>query len=131
MSSSQLTFTLIFFRDVQTTRKTLMDLISGVCRVSLPPVIELWFGRLRLPTAADFNAQGLFLWNLDRQRSRVLLSVVKGGNSGATGIHNPYVFIYIIYIYMYVCVCMYIRICMYACMYVYIYIYLIYSLFKK
>ena len=45
-------------------QKALMDLISGACRVSLPPVIELWFGRLRLPTAADFNAQGLFLWYL-------------------------------------------------------------------
>ena len=52
------------FKQLLVLQKALMDLISGVCRVSLPPVIELWFGRLRLPTAADFNAQGLFLWYL-------------------------------------------------------------------
>lgn len=50
------------FEQLLVLQKALMDLISGACRVSLPPVIELWFGRLRLPTAADFNAQGLFLW---------------------------------------------------------------------
>ena len=52
------------FEQLLVLQKALMDLISGACRVSLPPVIELWFGRLRLPTAADFNAQGLFLWYL-------------------------------------------------------------------
>lgn len=50
------------FEQLRVLQKTLMDLISGACRVSLPAVVELWFGRLRLPTARDFNGQGIFLW---------------------------------------------------------------------
>eukprot|EP00438_Fugacium_kawagutii_P023690 Skav218410 [mRNA] locus=scaffold1349:170797:174749:+ [translate_table: standard] len=42
-------------------RKTLMNLVAGTYRVSLPPVIELWFGRLKLPSPADFTAGALFI----------------------------------------------------------------------
>ena len=52
------------FEQLLVLQKALMDLISGACRVSLPAVVELWFGRLRLPTARDFNGQGIFLWYL-------------------------------------------------------------------
>eukprot|EP00438_Fugacium_kawagutii_P005700 Skav227830 [mRNA] locus=scaffold948:378224:380137:+ [translate_table: standard] len=43
-------------------RKTLMNLVAGTSRVSLSPVIELWFGRLKLPSQADFTAGALYIW---------------------------------------------------------------------
>ena len=40
----------------------LVNLQSGQCKVSLPPVIELSVGRLKCPSTADFKNQQLFIW---------------------------------------------------------------------
>eukprot|EP00438_Fugacium_kawagutii_P018431 Skav226163 [mRNA] locus=scaffold2279:81591:83868:+ [translate_table: standard] len=43
-------------------RKTLRNLVAGTSRVSLSAVVELWFGRLKLPSRADFTAGTLYIW---------------------------------------------------------------------
>ncbi len=38
--------------------------MEGRSRVTLPPMIEISFGRVRCPTAADFKAKALYIWHL-------------------------------------------------------------------
>ena len=43
-------------------QQALQNLLAGRSHVCLPPAVELCFGRLKCPSAADFNAKPLFLW---------------------------------------------------------------------
>eukprot|EP00438_Fugacium_kawagutii_P029311 Skav208010 [mRNA] locus=scaffold1203:336371:338146:+ [translate_table: standard] len=50
------------FQQLEVLQTALKGLLSGRTVVSLPPVIELWLGRVRCPTASDFRAEALYLW---------------------------------------------------------------------
>ena len=50
------------FEQLRTLQMALENVMSGASRVSLLPAIELWFGRLKCPAAADFDAEKLYIW---------------------------------------------------------------------
>eukprot|EP00438_Fugacium_kawagutii_P031123 Skav201747 [mRNA] locus=scaffold1973:9099:10799:- [translate_table: standard] len=50
------------FHQLEVLQIALKRLLAGSSRVSLPPVIELWNGRLRCPPASDFQSEALYLW---------------------------------------------------------------------
>jgi len=50
------------FQQLEVLQKALKNLLAGTSTVCLPPAIELWVGRLKCPTAADFQRSPLFLW---------------------------------------------------------------------
>ena len=43
-------------------QQALQNLLAGRSHVHLPPTLEMFFGRLKCPSAADFTAKPLFLW---------------------------------------------------------------------
>ena len=43
-------------------QQALQNLLAGRSHVHLPPTVEIGFGRLKCPSAADFKAKPLFLW---------------------------------------------------------------------
>ena len=43
-------------------QEAMQNILLGVTRVSLPISAELAFGRLHCPSAADFNADSLYVW---------------------------------------------------------------------
>eukprot|EP00438_Fugacium_kawagutii_P029733 Skav215787 [mRNA] locus=scaffold3885:11859:13658:+ [translate_table: standard] len=50
------------FQQLSVLQQALTNLCSGTSRVSLPPVVEVWFGRMPLPTVADFKKHELYIW---------------------------------------------------------------------
>ena len=50
------------FHQLGVLQKTLHQLMEGKSRVTLPPMIEISFGRVRCPTAADLKAKALYIW---------------------------------------------------------------------
>ena len=50
------------FHQLGVLQKALHQLMEGKSRVTLPPMIDISFGRVRCPTAADFKAKPLYIW---------------------------------------------------------------------
>eukprot|EP00438_Fugacium_kawagutii_P033843 Skav231495 [mRNA] locus=scaffold354:95433:97148:- [translate_table: standard] len=50
------------FHQVKVLQTVLKGLLAGSTQISLPPVIELYLGRVRCPMASDFQAEELYLW---------------------------------------------------------------------
>ena len=49
------------FEQLQVLQETLKNMLSGAYPVSLPPAIEIFWGRVKCPTAADFKSE-VYLW---------------------------------------------------------------------
>lgn len=50
------------FEQLQVLQDALKNMLSGAKPVSLPPAIEIFWGRVKCPTAADFNKSEVYLW---------------------------------------------------------------------
>eukprot|EP00438_Fugacium_kawagutii_P032357 Skav234860 [mRNA] locus=scaffold840:125302:126576:- [translate_table: standard] len=50
------------FEQLSVLQEALTNLCAGTTHVSLPPVVEIWFGRMRLPSVADFQKHKLYIW---------------------------------------------------------------------
>eukprot|EP00438_Fugacium_kawagutii_P009749 Skav220217 [mRNA] locus=scaffold1600:140995:142710:- [translate_table: standard] len=50
------------FQQLEVLQTSLKGLLAGRTVVSLPPAVELYVGRVRCPTASDFQAETLYLW---------------------------------------------------------------------
>eukprot|EP00438_Fugacium_kawagutii_P025752 Skav221048 [mRNA] locus=scaffold1448:307985:309760:+ [translate_table: standard] len=50
------------FMQFKILQKALQNLLDGASQVSLPPAIECYVGRVRLPKTADFRAKSLHIW---------------------------------------------------------------------
>ena len=49
-------------KQFQVLQKALENLVSGTSRVILRPTEEMYFGRMKCPTAEDFKSQAIYIW---------------------------------------------------------------------
>jgi len=50
------------FEQLEVLQNAMKNLLSGACRVNLPPAIEILLGRLKCPTPKVFRDQDLYFW---------------------------------------------------------------------